>query len=62
MLVRGMTEVCASGEVTFIADTETLKVSYMRMIDIEFSKLSFYFVLHEERKQDDTRWIINWTI
>jgi hypothetical protein len=38
MLVRGMTEVCASGEVTFIADTETLKVSYMRMIDIEFSK------------------------
>ena len=38
MLVRGTTEVCVSGEVTFIADTETLKVPYTRMIDIEFSK------------------------
>ena len=38
MLVRGATEVCVSGEVTFIADAETLKVPYTRTIDIEFSK------------------------
>lgn len=38
MLVRGATEVSVSGEVTFNAETGTLKVPYKREIDIEFSK------------------------